>query len=112
MNFTESTVCSRAIALLNILHQRRQKYDGINRFLSKEIEIEPMTIHACDEKLESAIVDFLDWILGDEIASYWLYECDCRPDGGRIEFEGKDYPIKTIDDVIAYVAAMKARANA
>jgi hypothetical protein len=56
-------------------------------------------------RLEDEVVKLLDAILGDEVASYFLYEAANMKGGGRILAEGVEYPIKTIGDVKRYVDA-------
>lgn len=53
--------------------------------------------------LEGEIVGLLDLVLGQEIASYYLYEAQGMKNGGSITQDGKTYPIKTISDVKNYI---------
>ncbi|NBW19861.1 MAG: hypothetical protein EBR82_68995 [Caulobacteraceae bacterium] len=53
--------------------------------------------------IENKLVVLLDEILGDELASYYLYECRRMPGGGLIkEKNGKAWPIKSVSDVRKY----------
>lgn len=52
--------------------------------------------------VESAVVGMLDAILGEALASYYLYECDRSP--GRIIEGGNEWPIASVDDLVAYLS--------
>ncbi len=51
--------------------------------------------------VEAALVKILDEILGDDLASYYLYQS--IPGGGLIEENGRTWPIRTVDDIAAYI---------
>lgn len=52
--------------------------------------------------VESAVVGMLDAILGEALASYYLYECNRSP---RLIIEGgKEWPIASVDDLAAYIS--------
>lgn len=107
MVITQAKMNVKAIELLDALHKANQKYDKINTFLQKEINSDFRTPYiALDEHIEGKVVEFLDWVLGYDIASYFLYECQHMKNGGSIEDGGKKWRIKTIDDVVKYVADM------
>lgn len=50
----------------------------------------------------------LDAILENEVASYYLHECQTMNGGGEIKENGKRYPIRNIDDVRKYVFRERA----
>ncbi len=97
---------ANAIRVLRSLRTAKAKYDRLNDFVSKTINDDFAPVFtSCDARLETEVVKLLDAILGDEIASYWLYECT-RNFEGKIIKDGTEYQIRTIEDVIAYVDAM------
>lgn len=65
-------------------------------------------LHSLTPAVENAIISTLDAILGDEIASYYLYEVRNMEGGGKIiESDGVEWPIRDINDVERY--ARRAR---
>ena len=92
----------QAIALLETIAIRKKKYSDINKRLRNLQGDFPTQIQAVDIGIESDTVALLDVILGDEIASYYLYESQDE-EGGFIEKNYVMYHIKNLDDVRNYV---------
>jgi len=102
----------QSIALLDTIDKRKKKYDDINKRLRNIQGDSSTNIQAIDIGIEADTVSLLDIILGDEVASYYLNECNW--DGvrkGRIEEYGISYPIKDIEDVKKFVFRDIADAN-
>jgi hypothetical protein len=93
-----------AIQLLSNLHEEYKRYERVNKLI-KQVEIDfPITIFPINDVLSQRVVDLIDKILGEDIGSYFLYEATNMKDGGSItEKDGAYWPIKTIDDVRAYL---------
>ena len=93
-----------ALSLLGLIAERKDAYHELSRTI---MGVQGADFHfqlnAMDGAIEGAVVALLDEILGDTMATYFLYECQHMKDGGFIEFEGKRWPIKTIDDVRRYI---------
>jgi hypothetical protein len=102
MTLTHTALCSKALKTLKALHEAHQKYDKVNDYLRKEIGGDFCPTLLVNEQVEDQVVKLLDFILGDEIASYFMYEC--TPNSGSIKHNGKEWKIRTIDDVAKYVA--------
>lgn len=89
-----------ALSLLRKLVEREAAYDAVNREL-RALEREfPVHLNAIDPALETAVVGLLDEILGDGLAGYFLW--DCSRDG-RIEVDGRSWPIRSVDDIARYI---------
>lgn len=65
--------------------------------------------------IANEVVALADAVLGDDLASYFLYECQRAPvigggeAGGSITLaDGRQFPICTVSDVRAYLAAIRA----
>ena len=89
--------------VLEIIGRRKELYRKQNRQISDLMGDFPTNLQAMDDKIESAIVKYLDEQIESicklsEMASYYLYECD---KGGMVSCKkaNKDFEIKTIDDL-------------
>lgn len=93
-----------AIQLLSNMHEEYKRYDRCNK-LMRGIEPDfPMTVFPINGILSKRTVELIDAILGDDIGSYFLWEASTMMDGGRIiEVDGTEWPIRTIEDVRAYL---------
>ena len=98
-------VIAQALSLVDAMAKANKRYRDLNNQIKKVQGSDfPTYIPYCDERIENETVKLLDVILGDEIASYFLYECPSMPEGGRMIVKGKEWRIKTISDVAKYVA--------
>jgi hypothetical protein len=86
-----------------VMIDRDIKYKNINRTLADLQGDFHSVINPIDTAVERAIVATLDAVLGDQVASYFLYEVRMMKDGGRIIENGREWPIRNIDDVRSYV---------
>lgn len=93
----------KALVLLELIATKDKEYDVVNDMLTKIQGDFPTHVNYCDMAIEDKLVRLLNDILGDDIASYFLYEARGMPNGGMIVEDGIEYPIKTIEDVMAYV---------
>ena len=93
-----------AMQTLSTIHEEQKRYDQANAVIRKIEADFPATLLPMSGTCCTSVVKLLDAILGDEIASYFLYEVAVMKNGGSVtETDGKEYPIRTIDDVKAYV---------
>lgn len=93
-----------ALNTLSTIHQEEQRYSNANRVLRGLDSDFPIQVQAVSGTIITSVVRLLDAILGDEIASYFLFEASNMKDGGKIiETDGKEWPIRSLDDVKAYV---------
>lgn len=96
----------QAINLIELIEKKDEEYQELNRYLHELQGDFYSHIEIMNEKIHSEVVSLIDNILGDTIASYYLYECPST--GGCItEHDGTEYTIRTIDDVRAYVGRDK-----
>lgn len=95
----------QALKLLEIIHKKTQEYYVLNLQVKKVQNADfPTYIQFMDDKTETEVVLLLDEVLGDKIATYFLYECGYLEKNGKItEADSTVYPIKTIEDVRKYV---------
>lgn len=99
-----TTTQERALDFLRIFDERKALYDSANKAIETLNPDFPSLVNLIDPVLEASIVTMLDAVLGDEIASYYLYEAKHMTDGGLIiEADGRSLTIRTVDDVRAYV---------
>jgi len=95
-----------ALQALETIDRVQKAYDLLNRHIMETTQDKDFghgTINAMAPDIENAVVKLLDEVLGDTIASYFLYECSVMKDGGFVQEGDNDYRIKTIDDLRAYV---------
>lgn len=92
-----------ALNLLRIMHQRRMQYDSVNAGIKRLQPDFPSLVTMIDIDIEREAVRLLDVVLGDEIASYFLYVINMKDGGSITELDGVEWPIKSVEDVEAYV---------
>lgn len=95
-----------AVNLIETIVERRQKYEKINDQIRELQGDFPTHLNFIDTDCEAKTVELLDKVLGDEeLASYFIYECQNRKEGGYIQIneDGKKYPLKTIKDLEKYI---------
>ena len=96
--------------LLDLLINRRNSYDKINKMIS-EVDDDgdfPTFLNVMPSDILTSIMGLLDQILlpGDELASYFFWECQSMKDGGSITVKsGREFKIKTIADLKKYLLA-------
>ena len=92
-----------ALALLKLIHAKEKKYRKLND-KTKELQGDfPTYIQSIDDEYYSRVTKLLDEILGDELASYLLFETD-GSDRFYIQLkEGKKFPMRNVDDIIKYM---------
>lgn len=95
---------NKALDLLRLLVLKQDDYDNINKQI-RTIQGNdfPTTIRSIDLALEDYVVNLLDSVLGDNIASYWIYECQHMKNGGSITENNIEWKITNIDSVEAFV---------
>ena len=101
----------KALDTLRIMQEEQKAIEAINQSLEKIDKGDfPCRINCITSNLETAIVSILDDILSPDagkdygIASYLLYD-----GGGMLTVDGKEYPIKTADDIEVFVNAMNGK---
>ena len=92
----------QALAVIDVIEARRAEYQMVNDSLRKLQGDFPTQLPVIDSNCFHSIVDLLDKILGDELASYFLFEC-VGADGGCITVDGVEYRIKNIKDIETYL---------
>lgn len=98
----------KAIDLLEVIYEIGKKYDKINESLRKLDPEFPARIRSIDTDTEVEVVKLIDHILGGEWGSYFLYECADMKDGGLVVDGGKEYKIKTVEDLRKYIKENKS----
>lgn len=106
MSLTE--IQERALEMLEVFDARNALYKSANTAVKALNPDFPSLINMIDPEIETSLVKVLDSVLGDEIASYYINEIQFMKGGGSITENGKTWPIKTVDDVRAYVTGRSA----
>lgn len=92
-----------ALNTLSTLHEEEKRYNAANTVI-RNIEADfPPVLFPINFVCSKSVVDLLDAILGDDIATYFLFEAANMKQGGKIIEDGKEWPIRNMDDVKAYV---------
>lgn len=89
-----------AIRALCVLVARQKKYDAANKVLRKLSPDFPQRAQCIDDEVCEAFVGLIDEILGDNLASYYLF--DMPRSGGTIIDERGKHEIKTLKDLLKY----------
>lgn len=96
----------QAIKLIELIEKKDKEYRKVNALIHKLQGDFSCHIEIMNEKIHSEVIQLIDNILGDTIASYYLYECSGQ--GGSVtEHDGTEYKIKTLNDVRNYVGRDK-----
>lgn len=87
---------------LDDLDKRHAPYMDALRELQPDIGI----VSPLPSDIETEIVGLIDTVLGaDEIAAYLRWEASTMRDGGAVIVNDREYPIRNVDDVAAYLDA-------
>lgn len=105
-----------ALQLLETINERSEKYLKLNKELTALQGDFASQVHPIDVAVETKLIAFLDEVLGDELATYYLYETSLMKDGGAIYPKAKKHPklvyrIKTIADLEVYLTDRKRTRN-
>jgi len=101
---TSNEILGKAIELVDTIELQEKQLREINKKLASIYGDFSPQMPLCAEKLQTQLVFLLDSILGEELASYYLYERPlCGINGGRIiETDGTEWPITTLDELKEY----------
>ena len=91
-----------ALALLKLLHTKQKKYEKLNDKIRNLISEFTPYIQSIDDEYFTGTANLLDNILGDELASYLLFETD-GSDRFYIIYKEKKFPMRNVDDIIKYM---------
>lgn len=94
-----------ALTLIGKMIEIDASYRALNN-AARELQGDFSSHHSpIDGCVYPQVVALIDAALGDdEIGSYFLNECRIMKDGGRVtEVDGRTWPLKTLDDLRAYV---------
>lgn len=95
-----------ALAALQSLCSTSDKADALNKKITKfsgDPDFRPYNIYPIHGELQEYYISMCDALLIDNIASYYYYEANHMKDGGHIVVDGREYPIRTLEDVKYYV---------
>ena len=88
-----------ALALLKLIHEKEKKYRKLND-KTKELQGDfPTYIQSIDSEYFTSIVNLIDEIIGDELASYLLFETDGSDKYYYQLKDGKKFLIRNVEDV-------------
>lgn len=107
---------TKALNLVEVIQTKTKAYYEVNRNLRQLQGDFAAHIQLMDVQVETHLVDFLDTILGDELASYYLFEVQSMKNGGSIFPKAKSHPtleykIKTVKDLEKYLIDRRATRN-
>jgi hypothetical protein len=109
MTTKHDSLIDTAIATMSVIHDEMQRYREANRVLRSLDSDFPVTAKAASDAIFTSVGKLLDEILGDEIASYFLFEVPCMEGRGMIITpDEREWPIRSPDDVRAYVLREKS----
>ena len=94
----------RAIDIITVMQSERARLDSCNKIFSQLYGDFAAYVPFMPPSTEINLVALLDFILGEEMASYYLYECTNMDTGGYIqEKNGTHWKIETTDDLRKYI---------
>lgn len=105
-----------AISILDLIQGKAKDYFQLNSEIRKLQGDFAAHVQLMDPNIETQLVGLLDSLLGDELASYYLFEASTMKDGGAIFPRAKAYPelkyrIKTKADMEKYLQDRRATRN-
>lgn len=90
----------KAILTISNIKFEEGKLDSINSNLRDMFGDFSPVLSLATDNIQNNLVDILDLILGEKLASYYLYECGGQ---GRItEKDGTEWPITSLDELKTY----------
>ena len=92
-----------ALALLEALHKRDKLYTEVNKTIRDLQKDFPGLLSVMDCELFDPVIALCDAVLGDQIASYYWFEC-IRSGSGCIQEGSKIWRINNLGDVRKFVA--------
>ncbi len=98
-----SKIKKEALALLKLLHTKQKKYEKLNDKIRNLIPEFTPYVQSIDDDYLTGVTKLLDEILGDELASYLLFETDGSDSYYYQLKENKKFPIRNVDDIIKYM---------
>ena len=100
-----SDLIAQALYTLHCIEQDKLRCEHVNDEIQAWQQDDfAARLHSITPAVEKAVMDTLDLILGDSIASYYLYEATHMQDGGKIiEADKSEWLIRDISDVGRYV---------
>jgi len=90
----------QALALLELVHTTEKKYTELNDKIRELQGDFPTHIKAFDDECLIRTVELIDEIIGDSLASYFMWECS---QNGSITDQNLEFPIKSVDDIKKYM---------
>lgn len=100
---TSNNLIDITIEMIGMIESQEKELCDINKRLQSIYGEFYPHMPLCAEKLHERLLFLLDSILGDGMASYYLYERPSMGNGGKvIEANGKDWPITTLEELKAY----------
>lgn len=104
-----------ALALLEKLIALRGEVEAANRSLKLLFGDAAPSVSLLADSVANEVEGLADAVLGDELATYFLHECQPLPGrrdwgGGKIiTADGKEWPIRTVADLRAYITNRDAQ---
>jgi hypothetical protein len=92
----------KALCVLDALMKAEESYKRVNKVICEELGSDFFTALPIENNAMVGIVDLLDYILGDNLASYMLYDRP-RSGGKYTTAAGKEFPMNTMEDVMAWI---------
>lgn len=91
---------SKAILMIANIKFEEDKLNSINANIQEMFGDFSPSLRIATENIQRELVDILDLILGEKLASYYLYECGGK--GRIIEQDGTEWPITSTQELRQY----------
>lgn len=95
------------IDLLYAIEKRQAAYAKVDAAIKEHIQDASYGFSSIDDYIETAIFAFISKIMGDDMASYYFYECKSMSDGGCVSTsvpgtQTKHYSMRNLEDLRKY----------
>ena len=95
----------KALELLALLEKREELYSNVNKTIKDLQKDFAGLLNVLDCELYDPVIALCDAVLGEQLASYYWWECRNRVGGraGCIEINGEQWRISSLQDVRAFM---------
>jgi hypothetical protein len=99
-----NAILEAILALLKTMEDRDEAYSSVNSLIRKLEPDFPVQLQNIDTQISRNLFGLINAILDDDIAEYYMFEARHMKGAGKItEKDGREWPIRNIDDVRAYI---------
>lgn len=94
----------KAVALIELIEKKNNKYALINKDISKIQPDFPSHVQFMDHEVFDNVINYLDIVLGDQLASYYIFESSPRKISIKDKKKEVDFNLNNIKELKQYLS--------